>query len=129
MEDYYVVYDATPLETPPNNWVQLGIARSVDQFDFEEGATENVDGEVVIDNPIPEDAIPEGSAGDEQKNNNMVILLAIISVIGVTAGVVCCIKKRGDKTDETAAFDSKDRMDSGMSDVSIETPFNNASIQ
>ena len=55
----------------------------------------------------------------------MVILLAIVSIIAVTSGVVYCIKKKGDKTDEEAAFDSKDRMDSMLSDV---TP-NNASIQ
>ena len=55
------------------------------------------------------------------------ILLFVISVIGAF-GVLYCIKKRGEKTDEQAAFDSKERMDSDLSEVSIETP-NNASIQ
>jgi len=53
-----------------------------------------------------------------------VILLFVVCVIGATSGIVYCIKKKGNKTDELA-FDSKERMDSDLSEV---TP-NNASIQ
>ena len=128
MEDFYVVYDATPAEKNLN-YLQMGIARSVDQFEFEQGATENVDEEVEIDNPIPEDFVPEGEQEDGQGGGSaMVILLVVVSIIAATSGAVYCIKKKRDQGEDTLIYDSKDRMKSALSDTSLDTPMN-ASVQ
>ena len=97
MEEYYVVYDATPAEQG-QDWIQLGIAPSVDKLLWARGAQQNIFGDTVINNPNT-----AGSDEEAQKNNTTVIvLLFVLSIIGVTAGVVCYKKKKGGKTFDTA---------------------------
>ena len=128
MEDYYIVYDATPAEQG-ENFVQMGIARSVDQFPFEEGAETNIFTEIEIDNPVPDGAIipkPQTEDEGEIRNRIAVLIIAVISGLCVASGLIYCLKKKNQPVDEEKLIDTipKDRMGSVMSDISMETPMN-----
>jgi hypothetical protein len=66
MEDYYIVYDSTPADERGEDFVQLGIAKSIDVLVYEEGAQVNVDEVIEIDNPIPDGYIPAGGKTDDE---------------------------------------------------------------
>lgn len=97
MEDYYVVYDATPADEQGLDYIQLGLARSVDTLIYQEGAEVNIFEKVEIDNPIANGE--EEDQGEATHDNKLLIILLIatLCVVGVVGGLYCVKGKKNNQ--------------------------------
>ena len=126
-----MVYDASTADEFGKDYIQLGLAKSVDVLMFQEGAETTQHEVVEIVQPVPPaiaNPIPNKKTQDQKEEKNddvLVIVLLIVLVIVAIVGAMYCIKNRkSQQVEDSEKLIEKphDRMDSIMSDASVETP-------